>query len=322
MRSRFSTLDALRGIAAIGVMLTHSHDYNSRFPSGYLAVDLFFGLSGFVMALSYQERLRAGMGIGQFLTRRAARLWPMLLVGAALGVLLLNGSLGMVMLIPDWSSSGQLFPANGPLWSLLMEACAYVAFALVIARLGTGGLVALVVASGITLIAFAARQDANLVSFGNEWHAVPPGLARTAYAFSLGVLMFRLRAVQGMPKVTSARSWLLPVGLVYIMLLLPQVDRSASLCAMMLGVPLIVWWSTKWEVPNLRLASGLSDLSYPMYCIHLPILAVAGTHGVYAGVLWLPLIGLSLLLDRIWDRPMRHALRVLAESGRARPKAA
>ena len=101
-RNRFVTLDALRGIAAIGVMLYHSMpDSPLVIPGGYLAVDLFFVLSGFVIALTYEDKLRDGMTPREFLALRAIRLWPMLLVGAGLGIALYGGHAGMLFSVAE-----------------------------------------------------------------------------------------------------------------------------------------------------------------------------------------------------------------------------
>ena len=85
MQRRYVTLDLLRGIAAIGVMLYHN--CIDVVQSGYLAVDLFFILSGFVIALSYEDKLRNGLTLSSFLSTRFIRLWPMIAVGSVLGLL-------------------------------------------------------------------------------------------------------------------------------------------------------------------------------------------------------------------------------------------
>jgi peptidoglycan/LPS O-acetylase OafA/YrhL len=84
---RFYELDSLRGIAALSVVIFHFQfdfvdkaNYPSSFayPKGYLAVDLFFILSGIVLAYRYGEGLRTGtVSIGRFLVARLARLYPL-----------------------------------------------------------------------------------------------------------------------------------------------------------------------------------------------------------------------------------------------------
>jgi peptidoglycan/LPS O-acetylase OafA/YrhL len=65
----FSALDAMRGIAAVSVVFYHAgiHSGLPLLPHAYLAVDLFFVLSGFVIAHAYEEKLHHGMTVGKFM---------------------------------------------------------------------------------------------------------------------------------------------------------------------------------------------------------------------------------------------------------------
>ena len=82
----FHTLDALRGIAAIGVLVFHMGPIFTPIaaPGGYLAVDLFFMMSGVVLSHAYEARFRAGMGTLDFMRARLIRLYPLYLAGALL----------------------------------------------------------------------------------------------------------------------------------------------------------------------------------------------------------------------------------------------
>ena len=76
----FLELDAMRGVAAICVMLYHYSPFLSAskvLPSAYLAVDMFFLLSGFIIAHAYRARLLAGMSLGKFAVVRIIRLYPL-----------------------------------------------------------------------------------------------------------------------------------------------------------------------------------------------------------------------------------------------------
>src|ERR1700761_6004380 len=79
----YPALDGLRGVAAIAVMLHHFRPLTAPwlFAHGYLAVDLFFLLSGFVIAHAYDARFRKGLGVPAFLVIRLIRLWPMIAFG-------------------------------------------------------------------------------------------------------------------------------------------------------------------------------------------------------------------------------------------------
>ena len=87
IHTRFSTLDGMRGIAAISVMFFH---YTTSMPISIfrhapLAVDIFFILSGFVIAHSYGNRLGRNMTALEYLLRRIIRLYPMFAIGLLAG---------------------------------------------------------------------------------------------------------------------------------------------------------------------------------------------------------------------------------------------
>ena len=151
-KPHYHILDGLRGVAAIMVIWYHIFEafatspYDQHFNHGYLAVDFFFILSGFVVGYAYDDRWRK-MSVGDFFRRRLIRLQPMVVMGALLGALtffiagreMWNGStvpLSLVMLalllhmflIPalpgaavEVRGNGEMFPLNGPSWSLFFE---------------------------------------------------------------------------------------------------------------------------------------------------------------------------------------------------------
>lgn len=157
-KQRFPVLDGIRGVAAISVMLDHFmseqiHLFGHTlfpFAQSAVAVDLFFMLSGFVLAHSYGDRVRQGMPLKALLARRVVRLYPTFLAGTGLGLialLLLVGtratsfSLGQslesaafnLLFLPFFSTcsledmkihhlaTGPLFPADTPTWTLFFE---------------------------------------------------------------------------------------------------------------------------------------------------------------------------------------------------------
>lgn len=87
-RHRFVFLDALRGLAAVMVVFYHRRELlpNGLAEHGYLAVDFFFMLSGFVIAYAYEDKLRTGMSRTSFIVRRLQRLMPLVILGACLGL--------------------------------------------------------------------------------------------------------------------------------------------------------------------------------------------------------------------------------------------
>src|SRR6478672_5092554 len=87
--SRYETLDGLRGVGALWVMFLHfAPSFGVPSPShGYLAVDLFFCLSGFVLTKSYAERLKHGMGFAEWMSVRLIRLYPLYFISIIAGAL-------------------------------------------------------------------------------------------------------------------------------------------------------------------------------------------------------------------------------------------
>src|SRR5271156_4262478 len=161
-KEHFEVLDGLRGSAAILIVIFHVFNYSfgwdtplSLMHHAYLAVDFFFGLSGFVVAYAYDDRWTQ-MSTLQFFRIRLIRLHPLVLIGATLGLLgylldpfsktMNRGPLSMVLLA--YLTSLLLLPSppvagrhnesqalNGPAWSLTQEYLANIAYALIFRKL-------------------------------------------------------------------------------------------------------------------------------------------------------------------------------------------
>lgn len=152
-KPHYELLDGLRGVAALAVIWYHIFEafatspVDQKFNHAYLAVDFFFVLSGFVLGYAYDDRWRKGMTSGKFMLRRIIRLQPMVVVGVLLGVVafivqgcekwdgsavsisavVLSLVLGLFMLpslpgtLPEVRGNGEMFPLNGPSWSLFLS---------------------------------------------------------------------------------------------------------------------------------------------------------------------------------------------------------
>jgi len=166
-RHRYEILDGLRGVAALLVIWYHVFEafatspVDQRFNHGYLAVDFFFVLSGFVIGHAYDSRWQRGMTAGRFIVRRIIRLQPMVIIGVMLGVVsfiiqgcerwdgtavstsavIVSFLLGLFMLpalpgtMPEVRGNGEMFPLNGPSWSLFFEYIGSIGYALWLHRL-------------------------------------------------------------------------------------------------------------------------------------------------------------------------------------------
>lgn len=321
---RFATLDGLRGVAAICVMLHHAQPNSPVTVSwGYLAVDLFFCLSGFVIAFTYEDRLRAGMTLGQFVSRRVIRLYPMGLVAALIGIVLWGGNANMILLLPDFLSGGSLYPTNPPMWSLLGELLVNVAFAAFLFAAPTRRLLAATAVCGV-LLAAAVIFVGTIRQMGPEWWLFLPGLARTGFSFGTGVLLFRAWRAGGALRRTTHLAWL-PLLALPALLVFTGLDRPLfDLLAVFVVMPAIVWLGISWELPARRLGGRLGDLSYPLYCINMPLLACVdpATGAGEKALICAGLVAVALALDRLVDRPGQRLLRRLFPQGSRVPATA
>ena len=188
-KPHYHLLDGLRGVAALMVIWYHVFEGYAfaggttidTFNHGYLAVDFFFILSGFVIGYAYDDRWGKNFTMKDFIKRRLIRLHPMVIMGAVVGAITfyIQGSvqwdgthigISMVMLsllctiffIPampgvgyEVRGNGEMFPLNGPCWSLFFEYIGNILYALFIRRLSNKALTIVVVLLGVALASFA-----------------------------------------------------------------------------------------------------------------------------------------------------------------------
>jgi peptidoglycan/LPS O-acetylase OafA/YrhL len=334
---RLLTLDALRGVAATAVLLLHIGFLSGErwlAPLGFLAVDLFFMISGFVIGFAFEPKLLAGMKRRRFMALRIARLYPMLLMGLLLGgaahlMLPANGytigwhSLGHFLLLPDLGGPS-LFPLNGVLWTLFFELAINAAHAMVARWLTTARLALFVLASGLIWY-FAAT---TLGDWGAGWNSgtfFTGGFARVAWGYGSGLLLYRL--MRAAPAPLPAVSFLVPLAAAALLLAVPRQMPLRIAASVFLFFPFIVLLGAAARVPDAARPAvrWLSALSYPLYAIHLPCLTVALWLG--GGRLdlpyWLASGAICILFATAlafgYDIPVRRRLRRMLVPGTARP---
>lgn len=297
-RHRFTTLDGIRGIAALAVMLYHltQHSGFNRFAGATLSVDLFFCLSGFVLAHAYTERLRAGMGFGAFLLRRLIRLYPMYLAGALIGIVALvakfesgetdlaaadiagAAALNLLYLpyLGDFSirfATGSVpaavFPINDPAWSLFFELLINLVFAGLVLRSRRVPALALSVAGALWLAGYFLLTHQSVPG----WSSVNfiGGLPRTMFTFFAGIAAYRLFALRpsGSPGLSPL---LLSLAVITVLYLAGQGPVPHALT--LLAIPVLVYAGARSRprsVAGGRLMDWLGWLSYPLYCVHFPL---------------------------------------------------
>jgi len=357
LRPRFFALDLMRGIAAFSVVCLHIKDGLNGLPypaSGMLAVDLFFLLSGFVIAAAYEENLRSGLGTWRFLRIRLIRLYPLYLLGLAIGLakLLLQYRFGAnplppaqlgvdlafaLVLLPSPTTLGSAFdgtfPINLAAWSLFFEIAVNVAYAIATPVLSRRFLIVLVLAAGALLIGVVAWNGS--IEVGQNWHSLAEGVPRVVFPFFLGVLLHRM-PLSGL-HIPKAALILLAGLLAGILWIDPgQTYRAPyDLISVCLLFPALVIAGSVTQVEGLgkSLSRFGGDMSYAVYILHLPILSVliatlarkapAATAWLISGPAFLlGLSALCFLADRYYDQPVRRWLTARYRSLAAKPVAA
>lgn len=286
-RDRMPGLDALRGVAALMVLLFHTRGLvlpNAVLSHGYLAVDLFFVISGLVLARAHDAPLAAGGG-REFMRRRLIRLYPMVLLGLGLGaaVMLAAGRdpatvallavLG-VLFVP-FTGANDIFPLNGPQWSLFWELAVNLLYAAIAPRLTFRRLILLTVVGGVLHTILALRfGTGSLGPLAGDWWG---GAPRVVFGFFAGVLLARLLE-RGRLKIPAPPIWVHLALLVAILTApIPAAGRAAfDLVAVLVALPLLVGSAARAEVGGLRpLLDGLAAISYALYALHIPLLWAA-----------------------------------------------
>ena len=291
----FGLLDAFRGVAALCVMLYHFAPFprSQVLGSAYLAVDLFFVLSGFVIAYAYDGRFRQGLSVGGFLRLRLTRLYPVYFAGSLLGVVfvvmrnlvepekslawgtLLVGAMRAALFLPDTGRHAGmtgLFPFDMAAWSLSLEIGVNCLYALSFRALTTRVLAVVVACSAAMLVASATSYGS--MDMGATAASLAGGVERCAFGFSAGVLLFRLR---GRPVRLPRVAGVLLLAVVLATFALPTEPGAGrivhDLVCVLLAMPLLVWlgsWAR--DVPAPQFFGWLAAVSYPVYVLHTPVL--------------------------------------------------
>ena len=334
----YRTLDGLRGVAALVVVTRHSSGivpYDAC-PESFLAVDLFFLLSGFVIAHAYETRLRTGGWLAGFMRVRLIRLYPLYTLGLGLGLVgavasaavsghapdagfLLKASvIGLLLLpavppLPVGSST-----LDGPTWTLAPELLANLVYAVAVRRL-TARTLCIVVALGAVAVAVCEYRYGTLD--GGWYVATFPVIgARLAFSFFLGVLMHRLKPQR---RTGSLAAWACLSVLAAILAVKPPDGwgHAFEIAAVLAVFPALVWAALHREPGR---GSGavfgfLGAVSYAVYVLHQPmgvLTELALEHGLGRGLpqwafgmgFMFFVVAAGALADRVYDRPVRRWL--------------
>lgn len=312
-KPHYKILDGLRGVAALMVIWYHVFEafatspVDQRFNHGYLAVDFFFILSGFVIGYAYDDRW-GRMSVKDFFKRRLIRLHPMIVIGTVLGVItfLIQGSeqwngtkvsLSMVMLamllhmflIPaapgsgaEVRGNGEMYPLNGPAWSLFFEYIGNILYALFLRKLSTTVLTIVVTLAGLGLATFAIFNYSGYGHLGVGWSMLDynliGGFLRLLFAFSVGLLMSRIFQ----PVRIKGAFWICSLAII-VLLSIPYIGNGEApwmnglydaVCTIVI-FPILVYLGASGKTPDKmtsRMCKFFGDISYPLYIVHYPFM--------------------------------------------------
>ena len=321
-KPRYDILDGLRGVAALMVLLYHVfNDAKSffvwpapvnEFYHGFLGVDFFFILSGFVMGYAYDERWLTpsqpprgeAMTFWGFVKRRLIRLHPMVVMGVLIGVVafiipgctkwdgsavpvetLMWATLLALFLIPapsgmDVRGNTEAFPLNGPHWSLFFEYLGSLLYGMLLHRLSTKWLRVWVACGIVSLATYALFQKDGGVAYG--WSSEPMnllgGALRMLYAYPMGLLMARMFRKRK-PEPLHGPVFLFCCLALVVLLGFPlfggkDTETIFQLVCLFSFFPSIIWFAARGIVTGWRqrTVSFLGRLSYPLYAVHFPLI--------------------------------------------------
>ena len=355
----FEILDGLRGVAAVMVVAFHiletftdGNHLAQIINHGYLAVDFFYVLSGFVIGYAYDNRWSSGLTLGDFFKRRLVRLHPMIVVGTLVGLafyffgasslfpLIGKASFGQMavavlmglLLLPmppalDVRGWQEMFPLNGPMWTLFYEYVANILYALFFRKLSNTVLAMLAFFAACALVQFATSNATGDLIGG--WSVEPAqlrvGLMRLFYPFLAGLLLSRL--VQ--PRHFTGSFWISGLLLAAV-LAFPRIGGDDNLwqnglydaLSVIILFPLVVFIGASGTVMGAfsqRFYRFLGEISYPIYIVHYPLIYVftawvVDGHRTLATtwpvglVVFVASIGLAYFFLKVYDLPVRRWL--------------
>ena len=319
-KPHYALLDGMRGVAALLVVIYHIFEgfafaettngegsgIITTLNHGHIAVDFFFILSGFVISYAYDERWQR-MSLGAFFKRRLIRLHPMLVMGTLIGVasFLIGGSeqwsgavtpigwsiaamvltMFMIPALPgagyEVRGNGEMFPLNGPQWSLFFEYIGNIIYALFIRRLPTKALAALCLILGALHAWIFVFDLSGYDSVGIGWTIDTTnfwgGMARMLFPMTVGMLLartFKPCKIKGAFWICSA--------LLFAIFAMPYIPANGNIslnslyevvCIAFL-FPIIVWLAASGNSKGLttKISNSLGELSYPLYIVHYPLM--------------------------------------------------
>ncbi len=319
--ARLPGLEALRWVAAICVLLYHTPViFGSRpyvFAKGYLGVDLFFILSGYVMARSFESKPATAQAAGKFILDRYLRMLPIMALGGVIGLPLLwyrvhdagqfaAIALANLLLLPV-SFQREAFPLNVPAWTIIYILLGNLLHRLVFSRLRGISLVLAITVS--MMVAGWAAALAGSLNVGARPETMLLALPRLLLGYLIGI---GLRQSWGdAPPITVPPL----LGLVAMPLLLAAAwwygvtSWLFDMAFVVVACPLIIAGAMQLQT-GARLAIFAGAWSFPLYAIHFPLLIRLRNNGWVAwqaAAIALTLSALATWLEMVIRQKLKPA---------------
>lgn len=339
--SRYIFLDGIRGLAAIFVVTRHTTElWGFSFFRSYLAVDLFFILSGFVIANAYEKKLNTkSLSTKSFIITRLIRLYPIYLLSLLLcsilyltsitgtqnpsgttSKLMLSMALATAMLPSRIPGSPSLFPMNGPYWSLFFELIINLVYA-AIRPILTGRVLITIIAFFGALLSGASLLRGNL-DVGHTWGmgSIAAGFSRAGFGIFLGIFIFRNIDSFSIKFQKIQFPWMATI-LTIAILASPsfgQLNSIIDIVSVIVIFPALLIIASQGKSGKAeKFLTALGSASYPIYVLHLPLGLIFASYleeqdiqiAPISGVVFLALlIPIALTSEKIYDIPVRKWL--------------
>ena len=340
-KQHFEILDGLRGIAALSVVTFHFMEWvyapeKNFIGHGFLAVDFFFCLSGFVIGYAYDDRI-AKMGVWEFFKSRIIRLHPLVILGSVLGLLAFlfdpfGGHIGLysagtiaitfiwsVLMVPFPAipdRSFNLFSFNAPAWSLFWEYIANIVYVLLLFKIKRNYLLLLTIISAAS-ICFVAYHSGNLVG-GWSGPTFWDGSARISFSFLAGLLIYRSNFI-----IKSKLGFLGISILLFLAFVMPSTKWNwlSEPFVVLFYFPLLIALGAGATLAPAfkKICIFFGKISYPLYMTHYAVLWMYGNYclshkpdAMHLTFIIIPgliiLVGFAYMVMVIYDIPVRKYL--------------
>lgn len=314
-KSHYEILDGLRGVVALMVMVFHIFEaiaFAEKSPEqdvfhGFLGVDFFFVLSGFVMGYAYDDRWK-DMRFSEFIRRRLIRLHPMVAIGTMIGLIafliqgrtnwngevndittVLISTLLALFILPILSKglevrgNTEMYPLNGPHWSLFYEYIGSLLYALVLRKMSTFTIKVLVITMAVLLLLSAIIWGNNTIAYGWSYtpYSIYGGALRLLFAYPAGLLLARIFRTRQIRK-TNKPVFLITSLTLILLLAVPSITTITGwkyanaiyqFMCVAICFPFIIGFAARGTAEGWkkRVISYIGRLSYPLYAIHFPL---------------------------------------------------